>query len=113
MVGRKWFIPWLWLSPALIILGIFLVYPTLDTLRLSFMNRNSTQFEGLSNYTYVLTQPTTQSAILNNLLWLVLLPVSQWDWASSLRYCSIPCAMSGTCKRPFSSQWQFRSSLPV
>ena len=29
MVGRKWFIPWLWLSPALIILGIFLVYPTL------------------------------------------------------------------------------------
>ena len=72
MVGRKWYIPWLWLSPALIILGIFLVYPTLDTLRLSFMNRNSTQFEGLSNYTYVLTQPTTQSAILNNLLWLVL-----------------------------------------
>ena len=72
MVGRKWYVPWLWLSPALIILGIFLIYPTLDTLRLSFMNNNSTQFEGLNNYAYVLTQPTTQSAILNNLLWLVL-----------------------------------------
>lgn len=72
MVGRKWFVPWLWLAPALIILGIFPVYPTLDTLRLSFMNGNSTRFEGLGNYAYVLTQPATQAAILNNLLWLAL-----------------------------------------
>jgi alpha-glucoside transport system permease protein len=70
--GRKNFIFWLWLTPALLFIIIFLVYPVIDTLRLSFMNYNSSQYVGLSNYGYVFTNHATQDALLNNVLWLTL-----------------------------------------
>ncbi len=58
MIGRKWFSPWLWITPALIFLGVFLVYPVVDTFRISFMNDNSTAFVGVDNYREVFTQET-------------------------------------------------------
>ncbi len=76
MIGRKWWTPWLWLSPALLLLAVFLVYPTLDTVRRSFFDAKSQQFAGLDNYRYILTNPepyvaNTHSAILTNILWLI------------------------------------------
>ena len=41
MIGRKWWVPWLWLSPALLLSGVFLLYPTLDTIRRSFLSEGS------------------------------------------------------------------------
>lgn len=58
-------------APAVVLMFVLLVYPTLDTIRLSFMNRDATEFVGLSNYEYVLTSPRMQEAFGNNLLWLV------------------------------------------
>jgi len=72
VIGRKWFSPWLWITPALIFLGVFLVYPVVDTFRISFMNDNSTAFVGVDNYREVFTQGDTRTVLLNNLLWLVL-----------------------------------------
>ena len=72
MIGRKWFSPWLWIIPSLIFLGVFLVYPVVDTFRISFMNDNSTAFVGVDNYQEVFTQGDTRTVLLNNLLWLVL-----------------------------------------
>ena len=72
MNHRRLIVPWLWILPALLFLGIFLVYPILETLRISFMNSNSTAFVGVDNYVHVLTQSETRSILLNNLLWLVL-----------------------------------------
>jgi alpha-glucoside transport system permease protein len=76
MVGRKWWVPWLWLSPALLLLGVFLVYPTVDTVRRSFLDASSSRFVGLDNYKFIVDNPQklvgdTHSAIVNNLLWLV------------------------------------------
>jgi alpha-glucoside transport system permease protein len=51
---------------------VFLVYPVIDTVRISFMNANSSQYVGFSNYGYVFTNRSTQDALLNNILWLVL-----------------------------------------
>jgi len=63
--------PWLWLAPALGFLGVFLIYPALNTLWLSVRDARSEQFVGLANYVFVLTDGTMLIAFRNNLLWLV------------------------------------------
>lgn len=63
--------PWLYLAPALLILGVFLVYPTLNTIYLSFFDRHSQEFVGLENYQYAFTSKTMLITFRNNLLWLV------------------------------------------
>ena len=77
--------PWLYLAPALIVMAVFIVYPGLDTLRLSFMNKDSTQWATAAcvagqpcwgvfeNYRYALTSEIMRTAFLNNLKWIVLM----------------------------------------
>ena len=76
MVGRRWWVPWLWLSPALVLLGVFLVWPAIDTVRRSFLDARSSEWVGFDNYRFIIDNPQplltdTHSAILNNVLWLV------------------------------------------
>jgi len=66
--------PWLFLFPALAILAIYLVYPVVETTRLSFFGRNGDVFVGLSNYRWAVNDPTLQTAIRNNVLWLLVVP---------------------------------------
>jgi alpha-glucoside transport system permease protein len=80
LVGRKWWAPWLWLSPALILLAVYLVYPTIDTVRRSFQDQRSDHWVGFDNYRFIIDNPQplvadTHSALLNNVLWLVLFPL--------------------------------------
>lgn len=63
--------PWLWLAPALAFLGIFLIYPALHTLYLSFLDARSTAFVGLANYVFAFTNRDMLLAFRNNLLWLI------------------------------------------
>ena len=88
MLGRRWWVPWLWLAPTLILLGVFLIYPALNTLVTSFLDRDSSNgifdlvddpssFVGLDNYQFIVENPQplrsdTHSALLNTLLWMVL-----------------------------------------
>jgi alpha-glucoside transport system permease protein len=65
--------PWVWLAPAIGFLGVFLVYPTIYTLYLSFLDRTSNEFVGVDNYVYFLTTSDTLIALRNNVIWLVLL----------------------------------------
>jgi alpha-glucoside transport system permease protein len=67
--------PWLWLLPALLFLFVFLVYPTINTFVLSFMDKASKNFVGLNNYNYFFTSPDTLISLRNNIIWLVLLTV--------------------------------------
>lgn len=62
---------WLWLLPSLLFVTIFLIYPVVDTFRISLMNSNSTSYVGFSNYFYVFTNHATQDAFLNSILWLI------------------------------------------
>jgi alpha-glucoside transport system permease protein len=66
--------PWLFVLPALVILGVYLVYPVVETARLSFFDRTGTQFVGLSNYTWAIQNTEFREAIRNNLLWLLFVP---------------------------------------
>lgn len=65
--------PYLWIAPALAFLAVFLVYPTIDTIRRSFMDRYSEKFVGLANYEYVFGTKDVIGALVNNVLWLVFL----------------------------------------
>jgi len=47
----------------------------IDTIRISFMDNNSRSYVGIDNYQSVFTSSATQTALLNNLLWLMLFTV--------------------------------------
>ncbi|HDQ13253.1 MAG TPA: sugar ABC transporter permease, partial [Sediminispirochaeta sp.] len=68
---RKRFEPYLFVGPALIILGWYIVLPTVRSLYLSFFDKYGEEFVGLTNYIYVFTNRTMITAFRNNLLWLV------------------------------------------
>lgn len=63
--------PWLWLLPAFILLGFFLIYPSVNTVINSFQSARLTEFVGLENYEYAFTAPVMLTAFKNNLLWLI------------------------------------------
>jgi len=65
--------PWFWAAPALILLTVYLVYPAINTIVLSFFNADSTKYVGLDNYHYFFTNSQTLDALKNNALWLVFL----------------------------------------
>ena len=63
--------PWLYISPTLLILLVYLVYPTVNTFYLSFFDKRSENFVGLANYVWLFTSKAMRIAFRNNLLWLV------------------------------------------
>ncbi|MGA1601658.1 MAG: carbohydrate ABC transporter permease [Prochlorothrix sp.] len=67
---RSRLLPWVYLGPALLLVTAYLIVPTLWTLGLSFLDRTSQSFVGLSNYQFAFTNPAMLEAFRNNLLWL-------------------------------------------
>lgn len=66
--------PWLFVGPALVILGVYLVYPALQTLFLSFFDSDGEVFVGLANYGRALGDSRFVESIRNNILWLIVVP---------------------------------------
>ena len=64
----------MFLAPALVLLGVWIVYPTLSTIRRSFYDRNGDSFIGIDNYRTLFSDETLRKAIKNNLLWLLVVP---------------------------------------
>ncbi len=69
--------PWLWMAPALGFLGFFLVYPTIRTAIRSLQSKSELKprFVGLDNYRWFFTNSDALGALVNNILWFVLLTV--------------------------------------
>ena len=67
--------PWLWVAPALLFLGVFLVYPAIATVLRSLENRRGDAWVGLENYVWFFTRDETLLALRNNAAWVLLLPV--------------------------------------
>src|SRR5690625_5126219 len=65
--------PWLWTGHVLLLLLVYLIYPTINTFIISFFNANSTEWVGLANYVFIFTIIAVLIALRNNLLWLVFL----------------------------------------
>lgn len=63
--------PWLWLGPAFVLLAFYLIYPSFNTARISFMNADSSGYVGLDNYKFAFTNQNMISAFKNNIIWLI------------------------------------------
>jgi alpha-glucoside transport system permease protein len=62
------------LGPALLLIFIFLVYPTISTLRMSLdrgLGGEFMRFVGLDNYINLLNTPSFVGSIVNDVLWMV------------------------------------------
>jgi len=69
--------PWLFLLPAIVALSLYLVYPVIETLRLSLTDRSQGgAFVGLENYAQMVNEPKFWEAMRNNLLWLIVVPAA-------------------------------------
>jgi alpha-glucoside transport system permease protein len=64
----------LFLGPTLVLLGVWIVYPTIRTIIRSFYDRSGDEFVGLDNYETLFTDDTLLTAIENNFLWLLIVP---------------------------------------
>jgi len=68
---QTWIRPYFWALPAIGFATIFMVYPLLRTVVISFRNNDDTDWIGLANYKYFFTFPDTLTSLRNSLLWLV------------------------------------------
>jgi alpha-glucoside transport system permease protein len=67
-------IPYAFILPAFAVLGLFLIYPTIQTIVFSFANSDSTAWVGLQNYEDMLGNSDFQATLINNLLWIAIVP---------------------------------------
>jgi alpha-glucoside transport system permease protein len=67
--------PYVFVGPAVVLLSVFLVYPVINTIVLSFEDANAKRFVGLDNYRFVFTDESMLRSIRNTLGWIVLVPL--------------------------------------
>ncbi|HEC91687.1 MAG TPA: sugar ABC transporter permease [Candidatus Atribacteria bacterium] len=72
MVRTKKITPWLYITPAVFLLFFFLVYPSINTVYISFFDYNSEKFVGFKNYLYCFTNEIMLNSFRNNILWVML-----------------------------------------
>jgi len=72
VVRTKKITPWLYITPAVFLLFFFLVYPSINTVYISFFDYNSEKFVGFKNYLYCFTNEIMLNSFRNNILWVML-----------------------------------------
>jgi alpha-glucoside transport system permease protein len=64
----------LFLVPAAVLLGLWVVYPAVYTVWRSFFDASGDHFVGLAKYREMFSNPSTRTAIRNNAVWVVVAP---------------------------------------
>ncbi|WP_221327159.1 carbohydrate ABC transporter permease [Actinoplanes sp. L3-i22] len=76
MKTQRWFTPWVLVLPALAWLLVFSVWPSINTLRLSFTDAKplggDVDFVGLRNYTDMLHDGDVRTALLNSVIYMAI-----------------------------------------
>jgi alpha-glucoside transport system permease protein len=67
--------PYVFVGPALVILAVFLIYPVINTILVSFGDENGEGFVGLDNYEFVFTDDSMLRSIRNTAGWIILVPL--------------------------------------
>ena len=73
---RKWLLPLSFLGPALLLLGVWVVYPMLATMWRSLFSDRGDRFVGIDNYEQIFTDDRLQTALKNNALWVLIVPAA-------------------------------------
>ncbi len=63
------------MSPAILLLAIGLIYPTISTAIAAFLNSRGNRFVGLENFQWIFTQPTGIRVVINTIIWVLIVPV--------------------------------------
>ncbi|HRW18005.1 MAG TPA: sugar ABC transporter permease [Dermatophilaceae bacterium] len=66
--------PWMFAGPAILAIGTYLIFPALQTIHDSFANDQTTAYVGLKNYTDLLGEKDFRNVLVNNLLWIIIVP---------------------------------------
>ena len=70
--------PYVFIGPVLLLIGIFIVIPTIQSIRLSFMEEEidgSTTFVGLQNFKDLFAEDYFPNMVVNNLMWIAIVPL--------------------------------------
>lgn len=67
--------PWVFVGPATALIAVFLIYPAVRTIVLSFFDRRGESFVGLDNFSGLLTDSNFHTTLVNTLLWIIIVPV--------------------------------------
>jgi len=62
------------LSPAIVLLGIGLIYPSISTLFAAFFDNRGKGFVGLDNFVWIFTQQTGLITVGNTIIWVLIVP---------------------------------------
>ncbi|WP_425561803.1 carbohydrate ABC transporter permease [Microbacterium awajiense] len=63
------------LAPAILLLLVGLVVPTIQTTIGAFMNSRATEFVGLDNFIWIFSQPQNVRVIVNTIIWVLIAPI--------------------------------------
>ena len=112
------------LAPAAILLGIWIVYPTIYTIVRSLFDRDGTEFVGLDNYGEIFSTDILVTAIRNNAIWLAVVPalvtaiglifgvlIERIRWSLAFRIAELfELPIEEIFGSPYSCRWRSRSS---
>jgi alpha-glucoside transport system permease protein len=73
-VAQRRLRPWFWLAPVIVMTGTVMLFPILTSVVLSFSGSDGTGWAGLENFLWAFGD-TMRPVVLNNVIWLVLLPI--------------------------------------
>lgn len=68
--------PYFYVLPAIAIVAIIVLYPTVQTINYSFANADSTAYVGLANFRELLSSSDFHATLFNTLLWMVVAPAA-------------------------------------
>jgi alpha-glucoside transport system permease protein len=61
------------LAPAILLLAVGLIYPSVKTIYDSFLSSRG-NFIGIDNYVWIFTQPSAVRTVLNTIIWVLIVP---------------------------------------
>ncbi|WP_289034764.1 sugar ABC transporter permease [uncultured Roseibium sp.] len=68
--------PWLFLGPAIALLTLYLIYPVINSVILSFYGPSGQSYVGTANYSWLISDAGFRESLRNNLLWLFVVPAA-------------------------------------
>jgi alpha-glucoside transport system permease protein len=68
--------PYVFVGPALVVLAVFLVYPVINTVMLSFRDARGGGFVGLENFSFVFSDASMLRSIRNTVGWIIFVPLA-------------------------------------
>src|SRR5690625_4660714 len=73
---RNFFLALIFLAPALLLIAALLVYPVVFTVIRSLFDQTGKEFIGWENYLTKFSKDSTFMAILNNVIWVIVAPIT-------------------------------------